>query len=57
MNTNLTQVTTIIERYGCYQSNLIAILQDIQTEYNYLSEEVLALVAEKLGMGLLLSAR
>ena len=50
MSFDLSKATEIIEGYGCKQSNLIAILQDIQTEYNYLSEEVLVLVAEKLGV-------
>jgi len=50
MNKGLTRADEIIESYGCKQSNLIAILQDIQAEYNYLSEEVLTLVAEKLGI-------
>ena len=50
MSFDLSKAAEIIEGYGCKQSNLIAILQDIQTEYNYLSEEVLCLVAEKLGV-------
>ena len=50
MRIDLTRAAEIIEGYGCQQSNLIAILQDIQTEYNYLSEDVLTLVAEKIGI-------
>ena len=50
MSFDLSRAAEIVEGYGCKQSNLIAILQDIQTEYNYLSEEVLVLVAEKLGV-------
>lgn len=50
MNSKLKRVKEIVEGYGCKQSNLIAILQDIQTEYNYLSEEVLVLIAEKLNI-------
>ena len=50
MHIDLTRAVEIIEGYNCQQSNLIAILQDIQAEYNYLSEEVLLLVAEKLGI-------
>ena len=50
MSFDLSKAAEIVEGYGCKQSNLIAILQDIQTEYNYLSEEVLVLVAEKLGV-------
>lgn len=50
MHIDLTRAAEIVEGYGCQQSNLIAILQDIQAEYNYLSEEVLTLVAEKIGV-------
>ena len=50
MSIDLTRVSEIVDGYGCQQSNLIAILQDIQTEYNYLSEPALTLVAEKLGV-------
>ena len=46
----LTRANEIIETYGCDQSNLIAIMQEIQAEYKYLSEEALTLVAEKLGI-------
>ena len=34
-------VLEIIEKYGCQESNLIAILQDVQNEYKYLSEQAL----------------
>ena len=40
----------IIDAYGCDQSNLIAIMQEIQGEYKYLSEGALTLIAEKLGI-------
>lgn len=50
MTKNLEQAEKIIEQYGCDQSNLIAIMQDIQAEYKYLSEEVLTLIAERLGI-------
>jgi len=40
----------IIDSFGCQQSSLIAIMQAIQEEYKYLSEEALTLVAEKLGI-------
>jgi len=46
----LTRVSEIVDSHDCQQANLIAILQDIQTEYNYLSESALTLVAEKLGV-------
>ena len=50
MSNVLTRASEIIDAYECKQSNLIAILQDIQTEQNYLSEAALTLVAEKLGI-------
>jgi len=50
MSTDLSRAVEIIESFGCKQSNLIAIMQDIQAEYKYLSEEVLVLIAEKLGI-------
>ena len=50
MNKELTRANEIIESYGCKQSNLIAIMQEIQLEYNYLSEKSLMLVAEKLNI-------
>lgn len=48
MKQELTRAAEIIESYGCEQSNLIAIMQEIQAAYKYLSEEVLILIAEKL---------
>ena len=50
MSNELTRASEIIDSYGCQQSNLIAIMQGIQAEYKYLSEEALTLVAEKLGI-------
>ena len=47
---DLTKAIQIIESYEYKQSNLIAILQEIQAEYNYLSEAALTMVAEKLGI-------
>ena len=48
MSIDLSRAVKIIEDYDCKQSNLIAILQAIQAEYSYLSEEVLVLIAQKL---------
>lgn len=50
INNELTRTGETIESFGCEQSNLIAIMQEIQAEYKYLSEEALTLVAEKLGI-------
>ena len=48
MANNLKKADKIIEKYGCEQHNLIAIMQEIQAEYNYLSEDALTLIAKKL---------
>ncbi|MBQ2062740.1 MAG: NAD(P)H-dependent oxidoreductase subunit E [Oscillospiraceae bacterium] len=50
MKQDLSRASEIIERYDCAEHNLIAIMQEIQTEYKYLSEAVLLLIAEKLGI-------
>ena len=50
MNTSKEKVLSIIVEHGNSSSNLIAILQDVQAEYNYLSEENLTLIADTLGL-------
>lgn len=50
MNTSKEKVLSIIAEHGNSSSNLIAILQDVQAEYNYLSEENLTLIADTLGL-------
>ena len=50
INKELTRANEIIESYGGDQSKLIAITQEIQAEYKYLSEDTLTLIAEKLGV-------
>jgi len=50
MREELQRVNEILESYNCEQSNLIAIMQEIQAEHKYLSEAALTLVAEKLGI-------
>ena len=51
MDKTLARASEIIEKYDCAEHNLIAIMQDIQNEYKYLSTDALELVAEKLGVG------
>ena len=48
MKQHLDKVEKIVETYDCEPSNLIAIMQEIQTEFNYLSEAALTRVAEML---------
>ena len=38
----------IVKKHGCDKTSLIAILQDIQEEYNYLPKEALSAVGERL---------
>ena len=42
------KVTAIIKKYGSDSSQLVSILQDIQTEYNYLPRTALDKLAKKL---------
>ena len=49
---DLQKVAAIIDGYGCRRESLIAIMQDIQAEYKYLSEETLELIAEKLDISI-----
>ncbi len=48
---SMSRVEEIVDAYGCQVHNMIAILQDVQAEYKYLSPEVLELIAEKLNIG------
>lgn len=52
MNTNRERVLSIIAEHGSDSSSLIAILQDVQAAYNYLSEENLTLIADTLGISI-----
>lgn len=47
---SMEHVAEIIDSYGCEVHHLIAIMQDVQAEYKYLSPEVLELIAQKLGV-------
>ena len=49
---NLDRVSEIIDHYGMEPTNTLAILQDIQREYNYLPREALELTAKRLSMPL-----
>ena len=52
MNTNRERVLSIIAEHGSDSSGLIAILQDVQAAFNYLSEENLTLIADTLGISI-----
>ena len=49
---DIVKVESILERYTANPKTLIAILQDLQNEYNYLPKHMLVLVAERLGLPL-----
>lgn len=50
MNQRLARVSEIIADHGAQPSQLIAILQDTQTAFNYLSQEDMTLIAQRLGI-------
>ncbi|MEW6686801.1 MAG: NAD(P)H-dependent oxidoreductase subunit E [Candidatus Edwardsbacteria bacterium] len=50
---NKTKIDEIIEKNGGTQSGLVAMLQDIQQEYNYIPQETLVYLSEKLHLPLI----
>ena len=50
MKPDTEKVLSILASHENDPSNLIAILQDVQAEYNYLSEANLTLIADTLGL-------
>lgn len=48
METDLSKVDDITERYGKERTPVVSILQDLQTEFNYLPREALIRVSERL---------
>ncbi|HEX7401795.1 MAG TPA: NADH-quinone oxidoreductase subunit NuoE [candidate division Zixibacteria bacterium] len=53
MDVDLKTVSTIVDKYQGAGGALIAILQDVQVEYNYLPAEALKSVAERLNIPLI----
>lgn len=49
MTVELRQVSEIIERHGAERMHMLAILQDIQREFNYLPRPALEQIAEQMG--------
>ena len=47
------KVKEIVDRYGGNHDSVIAILQDVQSEYHYLPEDALRAVASQLGISLI----
>jgi len=53
MKMETEKIDAILEHNGSNRAGLIAILQDIQKEYNYLPQEALCYVAQKLNVPLI----
>ncbi len=53
MDTDKTKIQSLIDKHQGLKKNLIAILLDIQENFNYLSPESLRVVAKALGMPLI----
>ena len=53
MDVDLKKVSTIVDKYQGAGGALIAILQDVQVEYNYLPADALKSVAERLNIPLI----
>lgn len=53
MDLNLNEVDSIISRHQNQKSSLISILQDIQSEFNYLPKEALINISKSLGIPLI----
>ena len=49
---DLSQIKSIIEKYNSDESLILAMLQDVQREYNYLPMEAMEIIADELGVGL-----
>ena len=56
MKPDTEKVLSILAAHGNNAANLIAILQDVQAEYNYLSEANLTLIADTLDISGLIDA-
>ena len=48
MEVDFKRVDAIVDSYGCNRDSLISILQDAQSEYHYLPEDVIRRVASRL---------
>jgi NADH:ubiquinone oxidoreductase subunit E len=53
VDSDYNKVEAIISNYGGNRDSLVSILQDIQSEYHYLPEDVLRVVARQLGLRLI----
>jgi len=53
MVSEASMVETLIDKYGSSKNGLMVILQDIQSEYNYLPREALIVVSQRLRIPLI----
>jgi len=48
--TDQTFVDSVLDKYNCDKTKIIAIMQDVQERYRYLPQDALSYIAEKVGM-------
>ncbi len=48
----MSDFSDIVKKYGCDKKNTLAILQDIQREYNYIPREAMNIISEQLDVPL-----
>jgi NADH:ubiquinone oxidoreductase subunit E len=53
MGVDSRKLDKIVDAYGCHRDSLISILQDVQSEYSYLPEDMLRQVAKRLELPLI----
>jgi NADH:ubiquinone oxidoreductase subunit E len=53
MGVDSRKLDKIVDAYGCHRDSLISILQDVQSEYSYLPEDMLRRVAKRLELPLI----
>ena len=49
-NNELKFIDSVLEKYDCDNTRIIAIMQDIQEHYRYLPQDALSYIAKKVGM-------
>ncbi len=42
-------IDSVLQKYGCHKTRVIAIMQEIQNEYKFLPKDALKYIAEKIG--------
>ena len=49
-NKELKFIDSVLEKYDCDNTRIIAIMQDVQEHYRYLPQDALSYIAKKVGM-------